>query len=34
MELAKKTEPAKVVVWGIKEEYDLIYNQVQLEIFI
>ena len=28
MELAKKTEPAKVVVWGIGEDYDNVYNSI------
>lgn len=29
MELAKKTEPAKVVVWGIGEDYDNVYNSIE-----
>ena len=32
MELAKKTEPAKVVVWGIGEDYDNVYNSIELQI--
>lgn len=32
MELAKKSElPLKVVVWGIRQEYNEIYNSLQLE---
>ena len=32
MELAKKTEPAKVVVLGIGEDYDNVYNSIELQI--
>ena len=28
----KKTEPAKVVVWGIGEDYDNVYNSIELQI--
>ena len=28
----KKTEPAKVVVWGIGEDYNNVYNSIELQI--